>query len=57
MLKKLSNCKFQAHLTAFALMVLASLGMVFTLRSEVSALTWVMVVLFAAANVLAIFIK
>jgi hypothetical protein len=57
MLKKLSNHKFQAHLTAFALMVLASVGMVFTLRIEANALTWVMVVLFAAANVLAVFIK
>ena len=57
MLKRLSNNKFQAHLTAFALMVLTSVGMIFTLRSEANALTWVMVAIFAAANVLALFIK
>ena len=57
MLKWLSNHKFQAHLTAFVLMVLTSVGMIFALPSEANALTWVMVVLFAAANVLALFIE
>ena len=57
MLKWLSNHKFQAHLTAFALMVLTSVGMIFALQSEADALTWVMVAIFAAANVLAVFIK
>ena len=57
MLKWLSNHKFQAHLTAFVLMVLTSIGMIFALPSEANALTWVMVVLFAAANVLALFIE
>ena len=57
MLKRLSNNKFQAHLTAFALMVLTSVGMIFTLRSEANALTWVMVAIFAAANVLALLIR
>jgi hypothetical protein len=53
----LSQNKFQAHLTAFALMILTSIGMVFALRNAANALTWVMIAIFAAANVLALLIK
>lgn len=57
MFKWLSKNKFQVHLTAFVLMVLTSVGMVFTLRSEANALTWGMIAIFAAANLLAVLIE
>jgi hypothetical protein len=57
MLEWFRKNKFQAHLLAFTLMVLTSVGMVLTLRNEADTLTWLMITIFAAANVLAILIK
>ena len=57
MLEWLSKHKFQAHLTAFLLMVFASIGMIFSAQQDNSGFTWLMLVVFAAANILAIFIK
>ena len=57
MLDWLRKHKFQAHLTAFLLMVISSIGLILFLRQEGSAFLWLMVVIFAAANLLAIFIK
>jgi hypothetical protein len=57
MLNWLSKHKFQAHLTAFLLMVFSSIGMILSTRDNGSFLLWLLVAIFAAANVLAIFIK
>lgn len=57
MLQRLRKNKFQAHSVAFGLMILASVGMIFTLRSEANALSWVLIGLFAAANGLALLIR
>ena len=57
MLEWLRKYKFQAHLTAFLLMVFASIGMIFSAQQDSSGFTWLMIVIFAAANILAIFIK
>ena len=53
----LANHKFQAHLTAFLLMILSSVGMILLLRADNISFTWLMVAIFAMSNVLAIFIK
>jgi len=53
----LSKHKFQAHLSAFLLMVISSIGMIFLMRDEGSPLTWLMILIFALANLLAVFIK
>lgn len=53
----LSKYKFQAHLTAFLLMVIASIGLLFAMKLDSVALIWLLVAVFAAANVLAIFVK
>lgn len=57
MLQRLRKNKFQAHSVAFGLMILASVGMIFTLRSEADALTWALIAIFAAANGLALLIR
>ena len=49
--------KFQAHLTAFLLMVFSSLGMLLLIRQESTSFTWLLIAIFAMANILAIFIK
>ena len=53
----LKNNKFKAHLIAFFLMILTSMGMIFIANSESSNLIWGLLAVFALANVLAIFIK
>ena len=53
----LKNNKFKAHLIAFLLMVLTSIGMVFLTNGESTNLLWGLLAVFALANVLAIFIK
>lgn len=53
----LSKHKFEAHLTVFLLMVISSIGLIFSMGQNSSVFTWLLVVIFAAANVLAIFIK
>ena len=57
MLNWLSNHKFQAHLTAFLLMLIASIGMLFSVRLDSASFTWMLVAVFAAANILAVLIK
>ncbi len=53
----LTQNKFKAHLIAFSLMVIASIGMIFSMHQESTSFTWLMVAIFAAANILTIFIK
>jgi hypothetical protein len=53
----LSKHKFQAHLSAFLLMVVSSIGMIALMQDEGSPLTWWMIAVFAFANILAVFIK
>ena len=57
MIQWLTKHKFQAHLAAFLLMIVSAIGMVVLMQEDSSALTWLMVTIFAAANLLAIFIK
>ena len=57
MLNWLSKHKFQAHLTAFLLMVVSSIGMLFVMQEENAGLAWLMVAVFVVANILAIFVK
>ena len=57
MISWFSKHKFQAHLSAFLLMVISSIGMIFLMRDGSSALTWLMIAIFAIANLLAVFIK
>jgi len=57
MIAWLSKHKFQAHLIAFLLMVISSIGMIFSLQQDSTIFTWLLVAVFAAANILAIFIK
>ena len=53
----LSKHKFQAHLSAFLLMVVSSIGMIALMQDEGSPFTWLMIAVFAFANILAVFIK
>ena len=53
----LSKHKFQAHLSAFLLMVISSIGMIFLMGDGSVLLTWLMIAVFAMANLLAVFIK
>jgi hypothetical protein len=57
MMEWLSKHKFQAHLTAFLIMVISSIGMILSIRQDSSYFTWLLVALFAAANIFAVFIK
>ena len=57
MISWLSKHKFQAHLSAFLLMVVSSIGMIALIQDEGSPLTWLMIAVFALANILAVFIK
>jgi len=57
MIEWLSKHKFQAHLSAFFLMVISSIGMIFSIQQNSTIFTWLLVAVFAAANILAIFIK
>lgn len=57
MLNWLSNHKFQAHLTAFLLMLISSIGMLYSVRLDSTNFTWLLVAVFAAANILAVLIK
>ncbi len=47
--------KFETHLSAFLLMALSSSGMYFSMSGNSHMLTWLLVGLFAAANLLAMF--
>lgn len=57
MIRWLSKHKFQAHLSAFLLMVVSSVGMIALTQDDGSPLTWLMIAAFALANILAVFIK
>ena len=57
MLHWLRNHKFQAHLTAFLLMLISSIGMLYSIRLDSTSFTWLLVAVFAAANILAVLIK
>ena len=57
MLNWLGKHKFQAHLIAFLLMVVASIGMLMLIGGNKPVLNWLMIIIFVAANILAIFIK
>ena len=57
MINWLSKHKFQAHLSAFLLMVVSSIGMIALMQDEGSLFTWLMIAIFAFANILAVFIK
>jgi hypothetical protein len=57
MLNWLSKHKFQAHLTAFLLMMVSSIGMLFSLQLDSPAFIWLLVAIFVIANTLAVFIK
>ena len=57
MLNRLSKHKFQAHLSAFLLMVISSIGMIFLMQEGSTPFIWLMIAIFAMANFLAIFIK
>ena len=57
MINWLSKHKFQAHLSAFLLMVVSSVGMIALMQDRGSPLTWLMISAFAFANILAVFIK
>ena len=57
MLEWLSKHKFQAHLAAFLLMVISSIGMILALQSEAIGFIWIMIAIFTLASILAIFIK
>ena len=57
MLNWLRNHKFKAHLTAFLLMLISSIGMLYSIRLDSTSFTWLLVAIFAAANLLAVLIK
>ena len=57
MISWLSKHKFQAHLSAFLLMVVSSIGMIASMQDADSPFTWLMIAVFALANILAVFIK
>jgi hypothetical protein len=57
MISWLSKHKFQAHLSAFILMVVSSIGMITLTQDQGSLITWLMIAVFALANILAVFIK
>ena len=56
MLNWIRNHKFQAHLTAFLLMVISSIGMLL-IRQDGAGFAWLLIAVFTAANILALFIK
>jgi hypothetical protein len=57
MLSLIRKHKFKAHLIAFTLMILSSIGMYFAIDSGSASLIWALLGGFVLANILAIFIK
>ncbi len=53
----LKTQKYQAHLLAFVLMILASIGLIFTVGSENPATTGVLLGVFVAGNLLALAVQ
>ena len=54
MLEWLSKHKFQAHLAAFLLMVISSIGMIFSMRQDGSNFSWLMIAIFAACGIVSL---
>jgi hypothetical protein len=57
MLNYITQHKFHAHLMAFLLMLISSAGMILLMQSERVVFIWLFIVIFAAANILAVFVK
>jgi hypothetical protein len=57
MINWLRTHKFEAHLTAFILMVLASIGMYVAANTGATGLIWVAVGVFIVANLGALFVR
>jgi hypothetical protein len=57
MINWLSQHKFQAHVTAFLMMVLSAIGMIYANNPENVGATWILLGVFAIANGLAMVIK
>ncbi len=57
MMNWLRTHKFETHLTAFALMIFTSIGLYITANTNLTGLTWILVSVFALANLLAMLIK
>jgi len=57
MLTWLRKNKFQSHLMAFALMILASIGMYFAANAGATGLIWVLLGVFGLGNLLAMLVK
>ncbi|MBT3389268.1 MAG: hypothetical protein HN413_02555 [Chloroflexi bacterium] len=57
MLTWIREHKFEAHLTAFLMMVIPAAGMIFSARNAADNLTWVWLILFVMGNLLAMVIR
>lgn len=57
MIQWIRTHKFEAHLISFALMILASIGLYYAINTDMAVLVWILVSLFALANLLAMVIK
>jgi hypothetical protein len=57
MISWLRTHRFEAHLISFGLMILVSVGLYITVNTGLKGLTWVLLGVFALANVLAMAIK
>ncbi len=57
MIQWIRTHKFEAHLISFALMILASIGLYYAINTDMAVLIWILVSLFALANLLAMVIK
>ena len=49
--------KFEAHLICFAMMILASIALYVVINTGMAVLVWILLGLFALANVLAMLVK
>ena len=57
MIHWLRKHKFEAHLTAFSLMILASIGLYIIADAGMMVLIWILIGVFVLANLLAMAIK
>ena len=53
----LKEHKFEAHLTAFLMMIIPSAGLYFAAQGEATGLIWALLGLFVLANLFAIILK
>ncbi|MEJ2707336.1 MAG: hypothetical protein P8074_06950 [Anaerolineales bacterium] len=56
-LKWLSENKFRMHLLAFSVMILAPIALYFAAQGQSAPWIWVLIALFAAANLLVIAVR